>query len=281
MLNPSRTSTRVRDSMTETTANASPIRPDDFLLNIIVTFLMPLFLTAGGDVAFARIAAIETVNAYRARNRADLITIAQIIACGLTALGSLGLSLADNLSLSMTLRLRANAVALNRVVEQSRRALTQPQPAASPTAEPQFSPGSQAALHEAEILAKLASVRELTTQAQPALPNVEPPPPATVIPEPEPKAPEATQAEPTTDQEWQAHDLQAAWAAAMIDVAGEFTADLDSLSPAQRAAAAHNAGILADCAAQLIRGDVPPPPALGDLSAFIKSADDPRSTRCL
>jgi hypothetical protein len=128
--------------MTETTNQASPIRPDDFLLNIIVTFLMPLFLTAGGDVAFARIAAIETVNAYRARNRTDLITIAQIIACGLTALGSLGLSLADNLSLSMTLRLRANAVALNRVVEQSRRALTQPQPAASPPAELQFSPES-------------------------------------------------------------------------------------------------------------------------------------------
>jgi hypothetical protein len=253
--------------MTETTSQASPIRPDDFLLNIIVTFLMPLFLTAGGDVTFARIAAIETVNAYCARNRADLITIAQIIACGLTALGSLSLSLADNLSLSMTLRLRSNAVALNRVVEQSRRALTQPQPAVSPSAEPRFSPASEEALYEAEILARIASTREMGGRAQPRPQNAEPATPPLPA---EPVTAEAIHTEPTTDQ-----DLQAAWAAAMLDVAGEFTADLESLSPAQRAAAANNAGILADCAAQLIRGDVPPPPALCDFTALLKSAVDP------
>jgi hypothetical protein len=46
-------------------------------------------------------AAIGTVNAYRARNHADLIAIAQIIAFGPAALGSLSLSMADDISLSM------------------------------------------------------------------------------------------------------------------------------------------------------------------------------------
>ena len=54
---------------------------------------------SGGDVRLARIAAIQTVTAYRAANDADLIAVAQIIAFGLAALGSLSLSMADDISL--------------------------------------------------------------------------------------------------------------------------------------------------------------------------------------
>jgi hypothetical protein len=117
--------------MTHTTTSPNPattpsLRPVDILMNLIATLLAPMFLgVTGGNVALARMAAIETINAYRAQNLADLIAIAQIIAYGLAALGSLSLSMADDLSLSMTLRLRGNANACTRSAEQNRRALSE------------------------------------------------------------------------------------------------------------------------------------------------------------
>ena len=144
-------------SPTETQLNpVASIQPGDVLLHLIVLLLAPLFLEAGGgDVNFARLAALETVGAYRARNNADLIAIAQIIAYGLASLGSLGLSMADDLSLSMILRLRGNANALNRSAEQNRRALRQPlrepdnlpqvgTPEAEPAGAGPFNPDQQA-----------------------------------------------------------------------------------------------------------------------------------------
>ena len=38
--------------------------PSDPLVSIIIAFLVPMFLWAG-DIALARVAAIETLNAYR------------------------------------------------------------------------------------------------------------------------------------------------------------------------------------------------------------------------
>ena len=110
--------------MTQTTTPTQKPRPNpsDILMNLIVTLLTPMFLGVTADIALARMAATETINAYRAQNLADLIAIAQIIAYGLAALGSLSLSMADDLSLSMTLRLRNNANACSRSAEQSRRA---------------------------------------------------------------------------------------------------------------------------------------------------------------
>src|SRR3978361_265937 len=100
------------------------MHPADVLMNLIVTLLSPMFLAVcGGDIEYARMAGTETVNGYRTRAHGDLIAIAQIIACGLAALGSLSLSMADDLTISMTLRLRGNANALNRSAEQNRRAV--------------------------------------------------------------------------------------------------------------------------------------------------------------
>jgi hypothetical protein len=100
------------------------LHPGDILLNILAALLAPLFISASnGDIAFARMAAIETINAYRGRNPADLIAVSQIIAFGLTALGSLSRSMADAISLSMMLRLRGNATALHRAAEQNRRSM--------------------------------------------------------------------------------------------------------------------------------------------------------------
>ena len=116
--------------MTETTTTIEPqaaasIHPADILLQFIVTLLAPMFLTAScGDIGFARLAATHTIEAYRARNPADLVAVAQILAFGLAALGSLSMSMADGISMSMTLRLRGNANACNRSAQQNRGALT-------------------------------------------------------------------------------------------------------------------------------------------------------------
>jgi hypothetical protein len=105
--------------MTET----EPAAPSDILLTLIGILLAPVFLAVtNGDLTLARLAALHSINDYRARNQADLIAVAQIVGFGLAALGSLSLSLADDISLSMTLRLRGNAVACNRAAEQNRKA---------------------------------------------------------------------------------------------------------------------------------------------------------------
>jgi hypothetical protein len=223
---------------------APQIHPSEILLNLIVAFLAPMFLSvSGGDIAFARMAAIETVNAYRARSSVDLIAIAQVIACGLTALGSLSLSMADNLSLSMTLRLRGNAVALNRAAELNRRALKDSLPETTTTT------NDDEAIFEAEVAANLAAAQQATAEAQIRLKIVEPPP---------------TETPDLTEQ------LQAMWASAMTDVAEEFTADLANLSPQERRLATRRVAALSNCANQLLSGDVPPPPRPGDLAAIIR-----------
>ncbi|HEX3576300.1 MAG TPA: hypothetical protein VHU42_17015 [Rhodopila sp.] len=101
--------------------------PADLFMTLIVALLAPMFLTAcGGDITLARMAAAETVNAHRIETLADMLAVAQIIAFGFAALGSLCQSVGDDLSLSMVLRLRGNAVALNRAAERCRRTLPAP-----------------------------------------------------------------------------------------------------------------------------------------------------------
>src|SRR5882757_7998874 len=113
--------------MTETTIEPTtefPHGPFGVLTTLIITLLAPTFLgVCHGDIGLARSAAIETVNAYRARTQRDLIAAAQIIDFGLAALSSLSLSMAGDVSASMALRLRANANACNRAAEQNRRVL--------------------------------------------------------------------------------------------------------------------------------------------------------------
>src|ERR1700733_6243616 len=105
--------------MTETT----------ILMNLIVAFLTPMILTAtGGELAQARETAIQTVNAYAARNPAELLLVGQSIALGIAMLSSVSLSMTENIPISLILRLRANAISLHRPAEQCRLALLQPHP---------------------------------------------------------------------------------------------------------------------------------------------------------
>lgn len=226
--------------MTETTTTRQ-----DVLAHLIATILAPIFLLAtGGDIAFAQHAALETLNSYRARNQLDLIAIAQIVGCGLAALGSVSRSMEDDLSVSMVLRLRGNAVALNRTIEHARRALERTR------RDPQIT--EPVDLHaEAAVLSSVADTRNRVQEAK-----VRPHPPDPV-PHPVPLSP--------ADQQ-----RQAAWAAAMSDVANEFTASLPNLPPVERKLASLRAAALSSCANQLLSGDVPFRPRPGDLAALMR-----------
>jgi len=101
-----------------------PMSPSNILLELIVALLTPMFLSAGsGDLRLARLAAMETVASYGARTQAELMNIAQIIGFGLAAMDSLLLSMRPELSLTMKLRLRCGANALNRSAQQNNRML--------------------------------------------------------------------------------------------------------------------------------------------------------------
>lgn len=296
------TATRSEPTRTAAPGPGISIRPGDVLISLIVAILAPMFLTAsGGDIGFARLAAMQTVKAYRARDNADLISIAQIIACGLVSLGSLGLSLADNLSLSMTLRLRGNAVALNRSADLSRRAIRQARDDAEAgydTGRMDMAADPDQEEFEAKIAANLAVAQQLTAEAraQPQNPqpqNLQPQDDQRSVATPAPAAPvsgpvsgprpalipvrPAAPTQPTTKPNTKlapnpvvarpaatvAFDTmtdqqrKSTWAAAMADVAGEFTASLIHLPPKERKAASIRAAILSSCANTLITGETP------------------------
>jgi hypothetical protein len=139
------------------TARLNPL-PANILLLLIATLLAPMFLgVCGGDIHLARAAALETINDYRIQNRTGLIPVAQIIACGLAGLGSLCLSMADDLSVSMTLRLRNNANALDRTAERNHRRLNGDRTNAVRGPEPR---DDDPAYSEEALLATLATVRK-------------------------------------------------------------------------------------------------------------------------
>jgi hypothetical protein len=252
----------------ETTGPAIPVHPTDILMSLIIALLAPMFLAvSGGNINYARMAAIETVNAYRIRNNADMLLVAQIVAFGFAALGSLSLAMADNLSLSMTLRLRANANACHRSAEQSRRALnanaadtaTAATTPFEPSAEPDEDP------NEAAVIAGVAAAQELVAEAQARMQTEAAPIARPAIPAQTLAAPQTVAAPMTPEQQW-----QSMWASAAVDVAAEFTADLPNLPPAERKAATMRAAALSSSANQLLSGAVAPRLRPGDLNALLR-----------
>ncbi|MDQ2762754.1 MAG: hypothetical protein M3Y22_04490 [Pseudomonadota bacterium] len=260
--------------------------PSDILLALIVAFLVPMFVgVSDGDVRLARMAAIETVNAYRARNHADLIAVAQIVAFGLAALGSLSLSMADELTLSMTLRLRGNAIACNRSAERNRRARTSdraensqpdiplPQDAgmaaepeipttfAAPRDDNDNDNGGDNDLAGSDTLLSPAAAQELAAEAEARLrdPGHQAArdaihaPTSIAIPLPPPGTSEKRH--------------QAMWAIAMVKECGEISAGMANLPPVERQAASVRAAALSGTAHNLLYGmpdaaRQPPPDAL-------------------
>jgi outer membrane biosynthesis protein TonB len=262
-----------------TTTTIPPAGPIDILTTLIIALLAPMFLTAtGGDLAAARAAAADSIEAYRARTHADLLAVAQIVAFSLSALGSLSLAMAPEIPIPLTLRLRGNANACNRSVEQNRRALLHPNrtDTAAPTDPPPFVPEPDQDAYEAQVIANVAATQQriAETHARAVTPKPQPAPPATSAPTPAPQSspaptPAKRQASPafpgpaTTDQQW-----HALWASAAAQVAAEYTADIPNLPPQERRAASIRAAALNSCANDLLAGDIAPrlrPGALGPI----------------
>jgi hypothetical protein len=231
--------------MTETTidpATETPLGPFGVLTTLIITLLAPTFLgVCHGDIGLARSAAIETINAYRARTQPDLIAAAQIIDFGLAALSSLSLSMAGDVSASMALRLRANANACNRAAEQNRRALgksqandgsAQHQPVEIPASPAEYTPPS-----EADVFLPAAAEQLLAAESRARLH------PKTAILPALPPAPAST-----------ARRHQEMWAIVMAKEASELSANLPNLLPAERQEAVMRAGLLGSTAHDLVYG---------------------------
>jgi len=236
---------------------AGLLRPSDFLLNLIVSILAPIFLgVTGGDVNLARMAAIQAVNTYRVRHCADLIAVALIIAYGLAALNSLSLSFGEEVSLSMVLRLRNNANALNRSAEQNRRAMrSHVEPAVTEMMappEPPALPETPGDVPEAEPFLSDAAEALLAAEARDRLSGPRPQAAA------EPVARAADPVAETAGDAASEKRLREMWAIAMVKDAADITAGLPGLPATERGAASVRAGMLASTANQLLTGgDVP------------------------
>ena len=239
------------------------VPPADVLMQFILGLLTPFLMTGSiTDPALARRAAAQAIAAHQAGGPDQPLMLAQIVAFALASLDTLRLSLPPELSLSMKLKLRGNAGALNRASQQaaaalqSRRQATMPPPEVGPPAE--LAPPEVASPGEpdpAETLAALKAARaELQDRAQAAdLPAAAPAaapataPAAADLPSATPApAPIAT---PAADREW---------ASAMTDVAADYAAELDAMPPEQRGAHLARIGALTKVATLLGRGQAPP-----------------------
>ena len=147
--------------------DAIPAYPTDILISLMIGLLAPMFRAGGNhDTGLARVAAIEMVNAYRARHQADLLAVAQVISFGLAALSSLGLSMADGIPLAMILRLRGNAVSCDRSAGRNHRTLAKPR-TANPERAPDRAPVTRTPaaaepepLNETALIAAVAAVQQ-------------------------------------------------------------------------------------------------------------------------
>nr|WP_294523096.1 hypothetical protein [uncultured Rhodopila sp.] len=236
--------------MTQNTADEDDtLHPVDILINVIVTLLAPMFIAGtGGNIHHARIAALDTVKSYCAQNQASLMAVAKIIGFGLATLGSLSLSMADDLSIPMILRLRGNANALDRSSDRNERALKAWQ--ALPAAEAPANGFDEAAVRAsvAEAVRRSAEFHAPPPQ-QPPAPRAEPVPP----PREQPAA--------------ETHPFRAQWAAAMAQVAQEELAEAanPNLPPDQRRVATARAALLSNNANALLSGKTVERPRPGDL----------------
>ena len=220
--------------------------PADFLLNLIVTLLTPMFLTAAGnDLAFARQAARQTLNDYRAETRSDLITVAKIIGFGLAALAALSLSMAEDLSIKTVLRLHASANASDRSEHRNRQVLKTQVPSEQPSMMPQPDI-DEAALQAAAAEMKTRTGKYLSHFTTPTI----------------------------TDRERQD---QLTWATSAAAIAAETAATLPTLPQGERASAAIWIEVLNESAKDFLAGNILAHPWPGDHADMMPPPDQAAS----
>ena len=207
-------------------STTEPASPAASLANLILALLAPMFLwSTNGDIGLAYTAAAQTVNAYRVTNRLSLFTVAKIIAFDIATLSSLSLSMYEDVSMLLALRLRGNANSLDRSGERARRALE----LASQTGPAEAEEPVEAAIAQAEQLVREGKARIHTAKApavepQPA-PATEPAAIAALAPVPSSAAPVARAA---------AEQHGTARADAMTYIAEQSIAGLEDLTPRER-----------------------------------------------
>jgi len=211
--------------------------PADTLVNLILALLAPMFLwSTEGNLRLAYTAAAQTVNEYRITNRLSLFTVAKVIAFDIATLSSLSLSMYEDVSMLLALRLRGNANSTDRSGERNRRVLEAARQTA-PAAEPIEVP-----IARAEQMARDATVRlhaDRPVDAEPAAVPVT----GAAIP-----------ASPATDDQ-----RRPAWAGAMTAVAEEFTTGEKDLPRAEPRNETAQIEALAAAAGDLASGHAPPP----------------------
>jgi hypothetical protein len=220
---------------------ATTFRTIDFLTDMIVAFLTPIFLTSASDLSLARAAALESVRACAARNPTELVLIGQMIALGLATISSVSVSMAENIPINQILRLRGNAVSLHRASDKCRRALV------DPVTEPQQYPLTE--VEEtliAELQAKLTRPKPAPTQAAPApAPATKPDMRPTTEPAPGPISPHSDRL------------LRAAWSQAFPELAPEAIDNLFNESRIEPKTGSMRAAALSTTANHLISNTSP------------------------
>jgi hypothetical protein len=214
------------------------------LMEYILAVLAPLLIVGSiTDLRLARLAAREAIDAYKARNTEELLTIAQIAGLAIAALDNLRLSASEDLSVSLKLKLRGNAAALNRAGQKTtadlHRLRQQPPPLPGPEDDATARDQAEKALEAAR-----AALRQA-------------------------EAPH----EPQADRR---HAL--AWAAAKTDVAAEFSAGLDTLPPPKRRAAMARINVLAQVARDISKTGLLSTTSLSQTARLLETSATPVST---
>ena len=143
-------------------------QPASPLMTFILTALAAMMAPTLNDLALARLAAREAIDAYQARGQHELMTIGQIVAFAVTALDTLRLSMPDDLPLPMKLRLRGNANGLNRASRDCTRSLEKAQISPTPKPPPEAkTPQPLPELDWAEAMQSMAATLQDATTASP------------------------------------------------------------------------------------------------------------------
>jgi hypothetical protein len=240
---------------------SSAATPDTNLANLVLALLAPMFLwSTAGDIRLAYTAAAQTLNEYRVANRLSLVTVAKIVAFDIATLSSLSLSMYEDVSMSLALRLRGNANSLDRSAERNRR-LLELQSRADPAENSENS--VEAAI--AEVQRMVRDAKACTHASAPAAetqPDAEPAAVTEPRTETAPAPVSETAAAPAARTGEQQH--RAAWAHAMTVVTEEFAAALQDLPPEERWPEERLREIerieaLTTIAGDLVSGTAPPP----------------------
>jgi hypothetical protein len=238
-------------------SKTEPASPDANLANLILALLTPMFLWAtAGDIRLAHNAAAQTLNEYRIANRLSLFTVAKIIAFDIATLSSLSLSMYEDVSMLLALRLRGNANSLDRSAERNRR-LWELEQASRTGAGTETEDSVEAAIAEAQRMVQEANDRihaaaraTETTQpsAEPAAEQA-----AVAARAPAPASPSAPAVRTPAEHQ------PAEWPAAITEVAEAFAAGLDHIPPGQQWQEMSRIMAMTAAAADIAPGGAPAP----------------------